>query len=81
MANLKSELDEYLNKGQQNRPKNNGHIPKVLKKLLHNESGEQTEKLLDSATCKTYFNLPSLVSYNKDGVFSSPIELTRNRRK
>lgn len=60
MANLKLELDEYLSKGQKNKP-NNGHlhIPKVFKKLMNNES-EQTENLLDS-TQKTYFNFPSLV--------------------
>lgn len=61
MANLKLELDEYLNKGQQNKP-NNGHmhIPKVFKKLLNNEPEELTENLLDS-TQKTCFNFPSLV--------------------
>jgi len=63
MASLKSELDEYLNKGQKNKP-NNGHvhIPKALKKLFNSETGEQTENLL-APTRKTYFDLPSLVSY------------------
>lgn len=61
MANLKLELDEYLNKGQKNKH-NNAHvqIPKVFKKLLNKESSDQTENLLDS-TQKTYFDLPSLV--------------------
>lgn len=62
MANLKSELDEYLGKGQKNKPSNGHvHVPKALKKLLNNESGEQTESLLNS-TRMTYFDLPSLVS-------------------
>lgn len=63
MANLKLELDEYLKKGQTNRP-NNGHvhIPKVFKKFLNNESGEQTENLLDPTQNK-YFNFPTLVKY------------------
>lgn len=63
MANLKLELDEYLNKGQTNRS-NNGHvhIPKVFKKFLNNESGEQTENLLDP-THNKYFNFPTLVKY------------------
>lgn len=61
MANLKLELDEYLNKGQKNKP-NDGHvqIPKVFKKFLNNESAEMTENLLDSSQ-KTYFNFPTLV--------------------
>ncbi|VVC37004.1 Vesicle transport protein, Got1/SFT2-like,Major facilitator superfamily domain [Cinara cedri] len=60
MANLKLELDEYLSKGQKNKP-NNGHvhIPKVFKKFLSNESGEQTENLLDPTQNK-YFNFPTL---------------------
>lgn len=63
MANLKSELDEYLNKGQKNKPTNGHvHIPKVFKKLINTESGEHTENLLDS-TQKTYFNFPSLVTF------------------
>lgn len=64
MANIKLELDEYLNKSQKNKPSNGHHvhIPKVFKKLLANEPGEQTETLLDSAQ-KTYFNFPSLVRY------------------
>lgn len=63
MANLKLELDEYLNKGQKIKA-NNGHvhIPKVFKKFLNNESGEQTENLLDSTQNK-YFNVPTLVKY------------------
>lgn len=63
MANIKLELDEYLNKNQKNKPSNGHHvhIPKAFKKLLGNEPGEQTETLLDS-TQKTYFNFPSLVS-------------------
>lgn len=62
MANIKLELDEYLNKNQKNKPSNGHHvhIPKVFKKLLANEPGEQTETLLDSAQ-KTFFNFPSLV--------------------
>ncbi|XP_025415440.1 protein transport protein sft2 [Sipha flava] len=60
MANLKLELDEYLNKAQKNKSSNGHvHIPKVFKKLLNNESGEQTENLLNSSQ-KTYFDLPSL---------------------
>lgn len=61
MANIKLELDAYLNKSQKEKP-NNGHvhIPKVFKKFLNNEPGEQTETLLDSAQ-KTYFDFPSLV--------------------
>jgi len=63
MSNIKLELDEYLNKGQKNKPNSRPvHIPKVFKKLLSNESGEQTENLLDS-TQKTYFVFPSLVRY------------------
>lgn len=64
MSNLKLELDEYLNKGQKNKS-NDGHhvhIPKVFKKFLNSESGEQTENLLDS-TQTTYFNLPSMVRF------------------
>lgn len=62
MSNLKLELDEYLNKGQKNKSHNGHHvhIPKVFKKLLNSESGEQTENLLDS-TQKTYFNFPQMV--------------------
>jgi len=62
MSNLKLELDEYLNKGQKSKSHNGHHvhIPKVFKKLLNSESGEQTENLLDS-TQKTYFNFPQMV--------------------
>jgi len=65
MSNLKLELDEYLNKNQKNRAHNGHHvhIPKVFKKLLNSESGEQTENLLDS-TKTTYFNFPQMVRYN-----------------
>ncbi|KAL5240524.1 hypothetical protein ACI65C_007934 [Semiaphis heraclei] len=61
MSNLKLELDEYLNKGQKNKSHNGHHvhIPKVFKKLLNSESGEQTENLLDS-TQTTYFNFPQM---------------------
>lgn len=62
MSNLKLELDEYLNKGQKSKS-HNVHIPKVFKKLLNSESGEQTENLLDS-TQKTYFNFPQMVRFN-----------------
>lgn len=61
MANIKLELDEYLNKGQKNKPSNgHAHIPKVFKKFLNNEPTELTENLLDSSQ-KTYFNFPTLV--------------------
>jgi len=65
MSNLKLELDEYLNKSQKNKAHNghHAHIPKVFKKLLNSESGEQTENLLDS-TKTTYFYFPQMVRYN-----------------